>query len=356
MWKRIVLAIILAVVVSKAFRYVVLMGFHKTVYNHTPGPCRLVEGIEHGSEDIQLLPGGKALVTSGLRFMEEKNPHYADYVGNVFLIDMNRPDQPAEPVQITGDVDPDSFNPHGLSAWVSSDTGLITIFIINHIGGDSVVEKFNFSPETNTLIHLETIGSGFPTFRILNDLIAVSDTEFYFTNYAHYGIFELYLQVYWGTVGFYDGREGRYAVSGLLLPNGISVSPDGKYIYVVNIGEEQVRTYERASDNSLTFISATDSLNTAPDNINVDPDTGDLWLGCHPIGWKIMRYLHNPSVQSPSQVLRMRVEDGRVVDVTEPFVNDGTLISGSASALYYKGKLAVGSVAGRAVICDAKYW
>lgn len=23
------------------------------------------------------------------------------------------------------------------------------------------------------------------------------------------------------------------------------------------------------------------------DNVEVDPETGDLWLGCHPNGWKL---------------------------------------------------------------------
>ena len=26
------------------------------------------------------------------------------------------------------------------------------------------------------------------------------------------------------------------------------------------------------------------------DNVEVDPETGDLWLGCHPNGWKLFMF------------------------------------------------------------------
>lgn len=28
------------------------------------------------------------------------------------------------------------------------------------------------------------------------------------------------------------------------------------------------------------------------DNVEVDPETGDLWLGCHPNAWKAFMYDH----------------------------------------------------------------
>ena len=44
------------------------------------------------------------------------------------------------------------------------------------------------------------------------------------------------------------------------------------------------------------------ALGSLCDNIEVDPATGDLWLGCHPNGWKL---LHNdPQDPAGSEVRR----------------------------------------------------
>ncbi len=35
------------------------------MFNHVPGPCTIVKGADHGSEDIELLSDGTALISSG---------------------------------------------------------------------------------------------------------------------------------------------------------------------------------------------------------------------------------------------------------------------------------------------------
>ena len=32
-------------------------------------------------------------------------------------------------------------------------------------------------------------------------------------------------------------------------------------------------------------------MGTGIDNIEVDPNNGDLWIGCHPLTWKIIDHL-----------------------------------------------------------------
>ena len=39
----------------------------------------------------------------------------------------------------------------------------------------------------------------------------------------------------------------------------------------------------------LYFIQSYD-IGTGVDNIEVDPLTGDLWIGCHPLNWAIMDF------------------------------------------------------------------
>ena len=43
-------------------------------------------------------------------------------------------------------------------------------------------------------------------------------------------------------------------------------------------------------------------MNTAVDNIEVDPETGDLWIGCHPVMYNIAERLRAPGIDLPSNV------------------------------------------------------
>lgn len=42
-------------------------------------------------------------------------------------------------------------------------------------------------------------------------------------------------------------------------------------------------------------------MGTGVDNIDVD-NNGDLWIGCHPIGWKILDFFNLFGAAPPSQV------------------------------------------------------
>ncbi|KIH44038.1 hypothetical protein ANCDUO_25948, partial [Ancylostoma duodenale] len=107
-----------------------VLDVNKRVYNHRPGLCRQVEGMEHGSEDIALLEEeGIAFVTSGLFYMF---PRAKEVQGRIFLYDFNQDGTyRAEPLQINGDYDQENFHPHGISHFVTS-AGVVRLFVINH--------------------------------------------------------------------------------------------------------------------------------------------------------------------------------------------------------------------------------
>lgn len=42
-------------------------------------------------------------------------------------------------------------------------------------------------------------------------------------------------------------------------------------------------------------------MGTQVDNIEVDPDTGDLWIGCHPLSYAFMDFLDLFGYAHPSQ-------------------------------------------------------
>ena len=43
-------------------------------------------------------------------------------------------------------------------------------------------------------------------------------------------------------------------------------------------------------------------MGTGVDNIEVDPLTGDLWIGCHPLFWAILDFFDITGADHPSQV------------------------------------------------------
>lgn len=41
-----------------------MLDLNKRVYNHIPGPCRTLQGIDQGAEDMELLADGTVVITS----------------------------------------------------------------------------------------------------------------------------------------------------------------------------------------------------------------------------------------------------------------------------------------------------
>lgn len=78
------------------------------------------------------------------------------------------------------------------------------------------------------------------------------------------------------------------------------------------------------------------------DNIEVDADTGALWLGGHVKLLTFARHAGDAEVPSPSQAARVRLS--RPPEVETVFLDDGELISGASVAAYRDGHLLVGSV------------
>jgi len=73
----------------------------------------------------------------------------------------------------------------------------------------------------------------------MNDLVVVARDQFYITRYfwargdVARTMFEVLTRRHWGAVQYYDGRRARTLVENLFIPNGINISPDGKYVFVI---------------------------------------------------------------------------------------------------------------------------
>ncbi|XP_078620891.1 serum paraoxonase/arylesterase 2-like [Branchiostoma floridae x Branchiostoma japonicum] len=334
------------------------LGYHKAVlYNHQPGPCRVVPGVEHGAEDITTLPNGLAFISSGLWL--PGSPHSRSEVrGRILTFNFSDPESGVKELNFSEEFDLENFNPHGLSVWTDPLSGRISVLVISHQRRKDQVEVFTFDVATETLEHQETIRdeliySG-------NDLLALGPDSFYLTNDVSHGArgsslarkLETYLLLPFGNVVFYNGTQARPVAEGLVFPNGVNMSPDRRYLYVGAGFTEELRIFRRFANNSLVQIESL-PLHSFVDNIEVDPQTGDLYIGLHPVIGKTPMIHYDPWDPPGAQVLRIK-NAVTGPDITELFVNNGTKLQGSSVASFHKGALLIGSVFDRLLYCEVR--
>ncbi|XP_054352786.1 serum paraoxonase/arylesterase 1 isoform X2 [Pongo pygmaeus] len=122
-----------------------------------------------------------------------------------------------------------------------------------------------------------------------------------------------------------------------------------KYVYIAELLAHKIHVYEKHANWTLTPLKSLD-FNTLVDNISVDPETGDLWVGCHPNGMKIFFYdSENPPASEVLRIQNILTEEPKV---TQVYAENGTVLQGSTVASVYKGKLLIGTVFHKALYCE----
>ncbi|XP_038044971.1 serum paraoxonase/arylesterase 2-like isoform X3 [Patiria miniata] len=306
MFRNILIGISAALILQHILSVIYSLGFHKRAYNHRPGSCRVVTGIDSGSEDIHVLRNGLALITSGIDLTplgHLMDPSGLTWKGRIYLFDFKQPNANVTELPILGSFDHSDFRPHGISVW--EEETQTTVFVVNHKQHREAIEVLSLNQDNKSLQYLYSITD--PLMRSVNDVVAVGSNSFYFTNDGYNNqlfkrFLERFLKFPWGNVIYYDGDAGRgqVVVSRGLEPNGINRSPDGRYIYVSSPIVGTVTVYEQQADHALQPIQVID-LSTSPDNIYVDSTSGDLWLGCHMIGYQSMLHFQNFTQPAASQ-------------------------------------------------------
>ncbi|XP_078094034.1 serum paraoxonase/arylesterase 2-like isoform X2 [Mustelus asterias] len=246
---------LLSVVAYQLWNLSNMLGVFRELVAVQPGNCHLIKGIEYGSEDINILPGGLALISSGLKFGSLPNSD-SDRPGQIVLVDLNKPVLSAVELRISRGFDMESFNPHGLSTFIDED-GAVYVFVVNHPRKITTVEVFKFEEDQNSLNHLKTIKH--ELLHSVNDIVALSPDSFYATNDHYFSheslkILELVLGFSWCTVIYYSPSEVKEVATGFRIANGINISPDRKYIYIAESLGCAVHVMEIIPNNNLTPV------------------------------------------------------------------------------------------------------
>ncbi|EDO38769.1 predicted protein, partial [Nematostella vectensis] len=257
------------------------------------------------------------------------------------------------------------FNPHGISIHEDRRTDRITLFVINHKVDAQAVEIFNFDEKQRCLYHRKTVVDE----RIYspNDIQAVGHDSFYVTNdhYFHFtrsvlrtlevALLHLFLR---SDVVLYDGLKTRSAASGLFGPNGVALDRSGKFLLVSAGFANAVNVYKRHKDNSLKLIQEI-PIGTHADNINLDRDTGSFWIGGVPKGLDFVKYTKDLRHPAPSQVLKLHLGQLRRghfpgYELREVYLNDGREHRGSTAAAHYRGRLLIGGIFDKLLMCEVR--
>jgi arylesterase/paraoxonase len=232
--------------------------------------------------------------------------------------------------------------PHGISL-LPLDSGKYQLLVINHVGDEHTIERFLLVGEE--LTHIETLSD--PSMISPNDVVAISENEFYFTNDHQFRkgfmrVLEDYLGLSLSGVVFSDGEKYADVAGGIAYANGINYDATRKLMYVASPRDFQLNVYNRSEDNSLTLIEEI-ATGTGVDNIEFDEE-GNLWIGCHPSLLQFAKYAKGNAEAAPSEIIKISYQDVDNYTVESVFVDDGAIIKASTVAVPYKNQVFIGSV------------
>lgn len=312
-------------------------GQFKTIEPHFSGTCRPVHGVV-GAEDITIHPGtGVAYISACDRLALRAGQSGR---GGIYAYDL-KADKPV-PVKLTAGPGPD-FQPHGISLFVDA-AGRDALFVINHSGGSHKIEIYDL--KADGLTHRKTVAG--PALVSPNDVVAVGRDSFYASNDHRFtsGLLktlEDYLKLPIANIVYYDGRSFQEAATGIGYPNGINVSPDGRYLYVAGTTQMTLKVFDRDLKSGGLTLKESIRFGTGLDNIEVGPK-GALWIGAHPQLLKLVAHLKDPGKLSPSQILRVALNDDGEPQIDEIYLNGGEALSGSSVGAVYQDRLLIGSI------------
>jgi len=325
---------IIAFVSIMIFRTLWVAGTFKSLPKPTEVHTEIIKGIV-GAEDITIdQTTGIALVSSC-----DRRKILQDSVGKGGIYSVDFQASPPKVKNLTFDFNQDDFRPHGISLFIDPIDSSKWLFVVNHRQSGHYIEIFQYTD--STLLHAETIKS--TLIMSPNDVVGVEKRAFYFTNDHKkpdkFSTVKDYMLIGTGSVGYFDGKKVQLLDDGIRYANGITVSPDGKKIFVAACTDGSINIYDREPFLKISKIEC----NTGVDNLEWDAE-GNLWVGAHPQLLKFAQHAKNSASLSPSQVLKIHVSDTSNPVVEEIYINHGTPMSGSSVAAKYKDYILVGSV------------
>lgn len=232
--------------------------------------------------------------------------------------------------------------PHGISL-IQIDSTHHKLFVANHAEGEHI-EVFDLFHK-DSLVHLKTIKD--ESIYAINDIVAISEHEFYFTNDHYYQntlgrLAENYLGLAKCETVFFDGNDFTVVDDNLAYANGINYDASQNLMFIASPRGFKVNVYHRLENGQLRYFDTID-CGTGVDNLEFDGD-GNLWSGCHPNLLAFTAYAKGKKDHAPSEVIKIDYRGKGDYTVESVFVDDGKAISATSVAAIYKNKMLLGNV------------
>lgn len=196
----------------------------------------------------------------------------------------------------------------------------------------------------------------------LNTLAVVGRDRFYFSRDRFFrspaiAKLELFLYLPSGSVGLFDSSSANILQRFLVLPNGVALSRDARFLFVSSTSDRTIDTY--FVDNGTAFQHRHRyHVGVLPDNLHVDAGSGALWVGAHGNLAEIWKYVAEADPiangQSSSVVLRLQIDerDGRVKASESMYADNGERLSGASTAVrLVRDRFLIGSIHDVALLC-----
>ncbi len=324
------LLVLLIVLVSFVLYTFSSTGFFREI-NNTENYDVIAEIPLRGAEDLTISYSDRFMIISQDDRAGRRDGSY--YGSGLFYLSLDSGG--FKPKKISGDYKL-PFYPHGISM-LKLDSAHYQILAINHAKKHSIVKFELFG---DSLVYMATYRD--PSMISPNDVIALDEESFYFTNDHGYTskwgkLAEDYLGVAASNVVLYDGKY-QVVADGIKYANGINISKDRSQLIVASPRGFSLLYYDIKEDGSLIEDRSLD-VATGVDNIELDQN-GDLWVGCHPNLLTFASYAAGKKELAPSELIKVTGND----EVESFYVNDGSLVSASSVVAPFNGLLFVGTV------------
>ncbi|NKI32681.1 SMP-30/gluconolactonase/LRE family protein [Croceivirga thetidis] len=232
--------------------------------------------------------------------------------------------------------------PHGISLF-QVDSTKHKLFVANHADGESV-EVFDLF-HTDSLVHVKTIKD--EMIYAINDLVAVSENEFYFTNDHYYEntlgrLAENYLGLAKCETVYFDGSDYTVVDNSLAYANGINYDANRNLLFVASPRGFKIIVFSRLEDGKLDYLDTIDT-GTGVDNLEFDKD-GNIWSGSHPNLLAFTAYAKGKLPNAPSEIVKIDYRGQGDYSVETTFLDDGAKVSATSVAAPYKDLILVGNV------------
>ncbi|KAJ2747386.1 hypothetical protein GGI20_000524 [Coemansia sp. BCRC 34301] len=254
------------------------------------------------------------------------------------------------------------FRVHGFDIhWSPRAHQEMTFMFVNHQLQQNAVSIFSHIRGTDYIVHEETVASDL--LNSPNNILAMSKRAFYATNDMKHvrGLrreVSNYLRLP-NTHVVYRSEQGTFSIAakGIKYANGIARHQD--WIYVAASSDPGVHVYKARPDHSLALHGRVNFKDSTPDNIFVDPLSGQLYCASFLKALESFRYFKQPSLNTTAtaatkivRLTQVENQSGIGFDVDSILIDSGRLMPTATIAAIQRRNQVKRLLIG-CVMCDA---